>query len=449
MKCLQICLSIIVFMGLSFSIFAEDTQAVTEQITILNAPQDQAIAERLSAITAAIAGLEQVEVRVTSGVLVLSGEVASVQLSRDVEQIASRLEGVVYVQNNLQEQLAVSSRLAPASEKIQELANKTLRMVPLLLLALIIIVLFAQLGAWLARRSIWLKRLGLSELTSNLGMRFVRLVITGIGVLIALELLDATALVSAALGIAGVIGIALGFAFRNIVENYLAGVLLSTRNPFAVGDQIQVGEFTGSVVRLTSRDTVLMTYDGNHLRIPNSDIITSALTNFSRNPLRRFGFKVGVSVELDLVSVRQLGITTLVNMPGILKDPLPRCLVTELGDSTVLLQFYAWIDQTHTDFLKARSEGIRLVKSAFDQAGIEMPEPIYRIHMAEQWPNSNAAVDTKSVVAAAEEKMPEEKTEKLTAMTSEHNIDVSTDETIPEQVAADLASSDEENLLTK
>lgn len=440
MKYLAIALTLMLLVVLSYQTYAIETEPVAKPILVEEMPEDQAIAARLSAITQAIVGLEQVEVTVNAGVLSLNGEVANGQLSRDIEQIASRLEGVVYVQNNLQEQLAVRSRLAPASEKFQEIFNKTLRMLPLLLLALVVIVVFAQLGAWVAKRSAWLNRLGLSELTSNLGMRFVRLVITAIGVLIALELLDATALVSAALGIAGVIGIALGFAFRNIVENYLAGVLLSTRNPFAVGDQIQVGDFSGSVVRLTSRDTVLMTYDGNHLRIPNSDIITSALTNYSRNPLRRFGFKVGVSVELDLVSVRQLGITTLTSMPGILIEPAPRCLVAELGDSTVLLQFYAWIDQNHTDFLKARSEAIRLVKSAFDEAGIEMPEPIYRIHMAE--PSLTKPPSRVATTPAAEQT-------KAASPVTTLEIDVSTDETIPDQVAADLASSDEENLLAK
>ncbi|CAM3924723.1 mechanosensitive ion channel family protein [Rheinheimera salexigens] len=445
MKTLVLRLAMLLFIGLSWTTYAVDAEPVAETIAVLNVPQDQAIADRLTAITQAISGLEQVEVTVNAGVLSLNGEAENAQLSRDIAHIASRLEGVVYVQNNLQEQLAVSSRLAPASEKFQEMFNKALRMLPLLLLAIVVIIVFYQLAAWLARRSGWLKRLGLSELSSNLGMRFIRIVITGIGVLIALELLDATTLVSAALGVAGVIGIALGFAFRNIVENYLAGVLLSTRNPFAVGDQIQVGDFTGSVVRLTSRDTVLMTYDGNHLRIPNSDIITSALTNFSRNPLRRLGFKVGVSVELDLVNVRQLGIATLTNIPGILTDPAPRCMIAELGDSTVLLQFYAWIDQSHTDFLKARSEAIRQVKTAFDEAGIEMPEPIYRIHMVEQ---PTMAKTEKTVPSIASNRAAKPAAATATNVTAE-DIDVSTDNTIPEQLAADLKNSDEENLLTK
>lgn len=402
-------------------------------IQVEDAPQDKAIQQRLTGILQQISGLEAVQVSVNAGVLTLQGPVASAQLSQQVERLASRLEGVVFVQNQLQEQLAVRSRLAPAADKFQQMLNKAVQMLPLLTLAIVAIVCFALFGAWLARRGAWLRRIGLSELSSNLGMRFIRLVVTGVGVLIALELLDATALVSAALGVAGVIGIALGFAFRNIVENYLAGVLLSTRNPFAIGDQIQVGDFTGSVIRLTSRDTVLMTLDGNHLRIPNSDIITSAMTNFSRNPLRRFQFSVGVSVELDLVEVRKLGIATLTAMPGILAEPAPRCLIEELGDSAVKLKFFAWIDQRSSDFLKARSEAIRLVKTAFDQAGIEMPEPIYRIHM-EDYDNN----DTPPAVPA--------KVASKAAVSAE--VDVATDETMEQQLAADLKHSDEENLLT-
>ncbi|PKM17186.1 MAG: mechanosensitive ion channel protein MscS [Gammaproteobacteria bacterium HGW-Gammaproteobacteria-15] len=404
-------------------------------IKVVNATQDQAIVERLRAITTSISGMEHIEISVQAGVLTLSGEVANTQLKSEVAAIASRLEGVVHVQNQLQEQLAVRSRLEPAAEKFREMLSTTVQMLPLLLLAVLAVLVFWLVGSWLSNRGALLRRLGLSELATNLGMRFVRLIITGIGILIALELLDATALVSAMLGVAGVIGIALGFAFRNIVENYLAGVLLSTRNPFAIGDAIQVNNMTGKVMRLTSRDTVLMTLDGNHLRIPNSLIITSPMTNFSRNPLRRFEFNVGVSVDLDLLVVRQLAIVTLQAMPGILPDPRPRVLVQELGDSAVTVRVFAWVDQRETDFLKARSEAIRLVKAAFDNAGIEMPEPIYRIHMADV----SSEHGKKTVQPGTFSTGPETPIDPA--------VDVSTDDSIEQQLEAELSQSDEQNLL--
>ncbi|SEA24716.1 mechanosensitive ion channel family protein [Alkalimonas amylolytica] len=430
---LQLVLAIwIVGYGSALALQADDEQLAGE-IKVQNAPQDQAIAARLRAITASLSGLENVEISVNAGVITLQGEVANTQLKNDMTAIASRLEGVVHVQNQLQEQLAVRSRLAPAAEKFREMLGTTVQMLPLLVLAVLAVVLFWLVGSWLSNRSALLRRLGLSELATNLGMRFVRLIITSIGILIALELLDATALVTALLGIAGVIGIALGFAFRNIVENYLAGVLLSTRNPFAIGDFIQVDNFTGKVIRLTSRDTVLMTFDGNHLRIPNSQIITSPMLNFSRNPLRRFEFTVGVSADLDLLVVRQLAITTLQAMPGILAEPRPRVLVQELGDSSVTVQVMAWVDQRDTDFLKARSEAIRLVKTTFDNAGIEMPEPIYRILM----------VDT----LTKDEEKPSSPATPEVVIQAEPAVDVSTDDCIEQQFQQELNKSDEENLL--
>ncbi|MAD76408.1 MAG: mechanosensitive ion channel protein MscS [Rheinheimera sp.] len=419
-----------------------DSEQPDTEIKVVNAPQDQAIAARLGEITAAINGLEQVDISVSAGVVTLQGEIASAQLRNELTTIASRLEGVVHVQNQLQEPLAVRSRLAPAAEKFREMLATTVQMLPLLLLAVLAVVLFSLLGSWLSRRNALLRRIGLSELATNLGMRFVRLIVTSIGILIALELLDATALVSAMLGVAGVIGIALGFAFRNIVENYLAGVLLSTRNPFAIGDFIQVDEMTGKVIRLTSRDTVLMTLDGNHLRIPNSQIITSPMTNFTRNPLRRFEFNVGVSVELDLVRVRELAISTLSNMPGILTEPRPRVLVLELGDSAVTVRVMAWIDQRQTDFLKARSEAIRLVKTAFDQAGIEMPEPIYRLHMVDMAAQNSSYTPDNSTDAP-------EATSAAAAISAPEVavVDVSADTAIEQQLNDELKQSAEENLL--
>ena len=405
-------------------------------IAVQGAPDDAAIQRRLVAVLGAIDGLQNVEVEVTSGVVILTGDVPHSRATREVLDIAGRTEGVVYVLNRLDAEADVASRLRPTTRKFNELGAAALRVLPVAVIALTVVILFWFLGQWAGNRVNWLRRAGLSELSANLIRRIVRLLVIGVGILIALEILDATAIFGALLGAAGIAGIALGFAFRNIAENYLAGVLLSARNPFAIGDLVQIGEFIGKVVRLTSRDTVLMTPDGNHLRIPNSDIITSAMTNFSRNPLRRFEFGVGISVDIDVVAARDLGISTLRQMKGILSDPGPQVLISELGDSTVQLRFFGWIDQRETDLLKARSEGIRLVKCAFDAAGIEMPEPIYRVHLRE------AASPAPGPAARIGGERP------LPAPPADaEKSDVTAERTIDDQLANDLRSSNEENLL--
>lgn len=415
---------------------APQATAKAPAIVVQGAPDDAAIRSSLVAVLGAIDGLENVEIEVTSGVVILTGDVPHSRATREVLDIAGRTEGVVYVLNRLDEEADVASRLRPATRKFNELGATALRVLPVAVIALTVVILFWFLGQWAGNRVNWLRRAGLSELSANLVRRIVRLLVIGVGILIALEILDATAIFGALLGAAGIAGIALGFAFRNIAENYLAGVLLSARNPFAIGDLVQIGEFIGKVVRLTSRDTVLMTPDGNHLRIPNSDIITSAMTNFSRNPLRRFEFGVGISVDIDVVAARDLGISTLRQMKGILPDPGPQVLISELGDSTVQLRFFGWIDQRETDLPKARSEGIRLVKCAFDAAGIEMPEPIYRVHLRE------AASPAPGPAARIGGERP------LPAPPADaEKADVTADRTIDDQLANDLRSSDEENLL--
>lgn len=420
---------------------AQETESAEAEIKVVDAPQDEAIENRLTEILQAIGGQDTVDISVNSGVVTLTGEVASLTDARSLVAIAERTEGVVHVQNQLTERLEVGARLQPLTQKFQELGNTTLQLLPLLLIALAVVLLFWFIGGWASNRSGWLQRLGMSELASLLGRRVIRLVITLIGLIIALEILNATALFSAVLGVAGVFGIAVGFAFRNIVENYLAGILLSARNPFAIGDVIEIGEFTGSVVRLTSRDTVLMTLDGNHLRIPNSVIITSSMTNFSLNPLRRFDFNVDITPDADLSEARQLAKQTLTQMKGILSDPGPQCLIHELGASTVILRVLGWVDQRETDVIKARSEAIRFVKQAFDDAAIEMPEPAYRLLFESDAPALPTA--PKSAEQAPERPRQKEQAAEFS------DSDVSADQTIDKQVAKELRSSDEQNLLKK
>ena len=156
-------------------------------------------------------------------------------------------------------------------------------------------------------------------------------------------------------------------------------MLLSLRQPFAPGDHVVIDGHEGKVMRLTSRSTILFTLDGNHLRIPNAAVFKAVILNYTLNPRRRFDFSVGVGVRDDLVRALELGTDVLKGMHSVLQDPAPAGVIAALGDSSVTLRFFGWVDQREADFGKARSAAIRLVKDTFDEAGIEMPEPTYRI----------------------------------------------------------------------
>lgn len=265
------------------------------------------------------------------------------------------------------------------SSRIAELMVK----LPLLGIAAVVILLFWWLARWIGNAR-WPYAQLRNPLMRDLASQVVQTAVLLAGVLVALDVLNATALVGAVLGTAGVVGLALGFAFKDVVENYLAGILLSMRQPFSANDLISVEGFEGKVIRLTSRATILMTLDGNHVRLPNALVFKSPMTNYTRNPLRRFDFIVGVGGNEDLVGAQSLGVEALASVPGVLAEPAPWAMLEPPGDSNIGVHFFGWIDQSRTSLPRAQSAAIRRVTSRLSTAGIDMPEPIYRVQVTGQ-----------------------------------------------------------------
>ncbi|MCB1055380.1 MAG: mechanosensitive ion channel family protein, partial [Acidobacteria bacterium] len=251
----------------------------------------------------------------------------------------------------------------------------------LVALALLILGLFAWIARWVGRSHLPWGRLSANRFVQDLARQVLRSVVFLVGLLLALEILDATALAGAVLGTAGVVGIAVGFAFRDLVENFISSVLLSLRQPFEPNDLVAIDGLEGKVVRLTSRATVLMTLDGNHLRIPNAKVFKGVILNYSRNPMRRFDVGIGVGVDEDLLEAQRLGVEILTATPGVAADPPPSAVVDALGDSSVTVRYYGWVDQREASFADVRGEAIRRVKTALEDAGIDLPEPIYRLRL--------------------------------------------------------------------
>jgi small-conductance mechanosensitive channel len=155
--------------------------------------------------------------------------------------------------------------------------------------------------------------------------------------------------------------------------------MLSIRQPFRANDHVVIGEFEGRVIRLTSRATILMTLDGNHLRIPNSTVFKSEILNYSTNPQRRLSFVLGVDAEDDPVAAISTGLARLNSLPFVLEEPAAEAHIREVGDSNIVIEFMVWIDQTQTSFLKARTSAIRATMEVLDEEGFGLPEPIYRL----------------------------------------------------------------------
>jgi small conductance mechanosensitive channel len=331
-----------------------------------------------------VPGLERVTAAVDGGVARLGGEVLAEDERALAATIAANADGVHAVHNRIELSADIGRRFERSREQLLDSLMRLVAGLPLLAVAITIVLLAGWIGRLLGGRLRlpWLR--SRNPYLDGLLRRAVQAAALLAGLLIALDLLGATALVGAVLGSAGLIGIIVGFAFRDLAENYLSGVLLSLRRPFEPGDHVMVDGHEGKVVSLNSRATILMTLDGNHLRLPNAQVFKGVLLNYTRNPKRRLRFTLGVGNEEDITLAQQIGRDTLQAMDGVLDDPPPNALVLEAGDSSMTLQFSAWVDQRVASFGKVQSEGIRLVKAALEDAGMDLPEPIYRVQMVER-----------------------------------------------------------------
>ncbi|MFA5507801.1 MAG: mechanosensitive ion channel family protein [Vulcanimicrobiota bacterium] len=342
---------------------------------------DQLLTAQLRKAFRQVEGLDQVTLEVRGGVAVLRGEVPTLETRMKAEELAARLEGILTVDNGLQIESELGERLSPAVSNLYDKARALWAFGPLAGVALLIFLLSLTAGRVLTRWEWPYSRISQNLFVRDLVKQFVYFLCVLLGAVMALELLDATALVGAVLGTAGVLGVAIGFAFKDLAENSLASILLSIRQPFAPNDHVVIDGQEGKIVRLTSRATILLTLDGNHLRIPNAAVFKATILNFSRNPDRRFLFNLGVDTSEDLAQAQALAVQTLREAPGVSVEPAPQCLIEEFGDWTVKLLVVAWIDQRKNDYVKVKSEAMRRVKEAFDEAGIVMPEPIYKVRM--------------------------------------------------------------------
>ena len=274
----------------------------------------------------------------------------------------------------------MQARFAAAFDLMETKLVKLVASAPLLLVAILIVLFSMWFGRFVAGRMRVLTRISRSNpYMDGLLRGIVRGLIVLAGVLVALDLLDKTSLVTAVLGSAGVVGLVLGFAFKDIAENYIAGVLLSLRRPFAPGDTVRIDSHDGKVVALNSRATVLMTFDGNHLQLPNSLVFKSVLLNFSRNPKRRFDFETRIGAATSWHTAMDTGLSALAAVDGVLADPAPAALIARVEDTGAVLQFLGWIDQTRNDLGRTRSEAMRHVRKALHAAGILPPDPVQKV----------------------------------------------------------------------
>jgi small conductance mechanosensitive channel len=174
----------------------------------------------------------------------------------------------------------------------------------------------------------------------------------------------------------GFFSVAVGFAFQDILENTLAGMLLLFRQPFRSGDQIEVQDQTGTVEAITIRETRLTTFDGQLVIIPNRDVYKNAIRVQTAYERRRIEFLIGIAFDSDTdVACREIASAALA-VDAVLSDPPPRAFVSRLGASVVEITVWFWTAPREAHALAAQHDVMSAIKRRLDEVGIEMPAEI-------------------------------------------------------------------------
>ena len=262
---------------------------------------------------------------------------------------------------------------------------------PAIALGLIVFAIFFVLGKVV--RGVIRKIAENNKQHYNLGLVLGRLaqgVIFFLGLLIALVIAIPSFEAGQLVSVLGLSSVAFGFAFRDILQNFLAGILILLSEPFRIGDQIKINDFEGTVKEIQTRATFIDTYDGRTVVIPNSNLFTNSVTVNTANEKRRLQYDIGIGYGDNIARAKKILLKIMDENPDVLKEPAPDALVVDLAASSVNIRIRYWIaPPRQADVLNTQDKVLESVKEAILAAGIDLPFPTQQI----LWHDQTEATD--------------------------------------------------------
>lgn len=207
----------------------------------------------------------------------------------------------------------------------------------------------------------------------RLAGRVAAFLIVVLGFFYALSSVDVA--VGPLIGGLGILGIAIAFSLQEILGNFASGILLQTRRPFRVGDQIVSNEYEGEVEDVNFRAVQIRNFDGETVYIPNSMVLQNPIVNWTKTPSRRTTLEIGVAYDSDLARAREVLIGAMEGCEHVLGDPTPQALVYEFGESSINFAVRFWHGAKILEMWRARDEAAQAAKRALDEAGFTIPFP--------------------------------------------------------------------------
>lgn len=272
----------------------------------------------------------------------------------------------------------ISKAFSIVTSKLERWLDSFIAILPNLVVAVLVVIAFVILARLLRKTlTVLLSRFSSHHTLNRLAVNSSTLVIHLVGLFIALEVLNLDKTVTSLLAGAGIVGLVLGFAFQDIVANFVSGIILAIRQPFRVGDIIESNSYFGAVEKLTLRTTNLRSFDGQLVWIPNQQVFRNSIINYTQTGERRIGLQVGVSYGDNLEHVQRVTTDAIAAMQGLHPERGVELYFKEFGTSSILFDVYFWIQfAQQREYLQARSTAIMRIKAAYDANGITIPFPI-------------------------------------------------------------------------
>lgn len=273
----------------------------------------------------------------------------------------------------------LSQALTIVQDKLDLWLQNLTSLLPNIVVSIIILVIFYFLsrGVRVAAKKL-LRRIVDQETIVNLFSTVLSFLTLGTGLIISLNLLHLSQAVTSLLTGAGIMGLAIGFAFQDISANFISGIFMAFKRPINVGDIIDTNGHMGFVREIQLRATTLETFTGLHVIIPNRMIFQNPMTNYTKTYRRRVDLEVGVSYADDLEKVKEITEKALVSNQYLTDEKEIRLVFQEFGSSSINFRIMFWINYSPNspNYLEARSDAVIAIRKAFNAHNITIPFPI-------------------------------------------------------------------------
>ncbi|PYE83818.1 mechanosensitive ion channel family protein [Pseudoroseicyclus aestuarii] len=259
--------------------------------------------------------------------------------------------------------------------KLDQWADGFFRLLPNIAVALVVLLLFVLLSRVVRRLALRAGHRRGRENLGEVGGSLLSWTVRIVGLMLAVTIVAPSITPADLLSGLGIGSVAVGFAFKDILQNLLAGILILIRQPFEIGDQIVSGGHEGTVEKIETRATLIRTYDGRRVVIPNSDIYTDAVIVNTAFAQRRTEHDVMIGSDSDWAEAVRLMVKATAGCEGVAADPAPEALPWEIGESGNIIKLRWWTDSRRASVVHVNARVIHAVYIALTEAGIELPYP--------------------------------------------------------------------------